>query len=95
MLRVLLVEVSTAVENINDYIYEMLVDGHERYCLDFVANEFYIAVRMFEQVIWSTEDDTRVFFEASNSYEPVETTIRRNLGLFMEDLTNNFCKLNF
>ena len=71
-------EVIDTVEAINQMLFDK--SGEVELGLEYHTNGFAQNVLFGEQCLWSSEDDTRRYDEPSDSYEPLEDCLRRELS---------------
>lgn len=54
--------------------------GSEYFNLSVNANGYYTVVKFLDLVIWSSEDDMRIYDEEKDDYEPFAGYLRRAIG---------------
>lgn len=77
-------DVIAAVRTVNDEIIEKTAIGDVY--LTFSTNGYESSVEVDTVQIWVSGDDTRIYNEDSDSYEPIEDCIRRRFCIFAEKM---------
>ena len=73
----MLEEVTSAVKNINEYIYEQTKSEYLN--LNIETDACNINIKWLGILLWNDDDDGRIYTEGTNSYELLETYLIRKM----------------
>lgn len=77
-------EVINVVDELNNLLFEQY--GIEETPFNMFYSTFEIVILFREEILWSHDNDERVWFEESSSYEPLLPFITKKYNQFIKDL---------
>lgn len=70
---------------LNSHLSDVGTD--EPHFFSYETGEFWAIIKFNDYVLWSSEDDERIYLEELNDYEPLISFIKRKFNSYVEDLS--------